>query len=80
MSFKEFDKDLKTKNPLNFEGYEKKLNQAKLKSDSKEAVITGTGLVNGIKVCAGIMDSLYLRLQVEQECKKGFFLLCKWQR
>ena len=80
MSFKEFDKDLKTKNPLNFEGYEKKLNQAKLKSDSKEAVITGTGLVNGIKVCAGIMDSLYLRLQVEQECKKEIFLLCKWQR
>lgn len=59
-SFKEFDKDLKTKNPLSFEGYEKKLNESKLKSDSKEAVITGTGLVNGIEVCAGIMDSFFM--------------------
>lgn len=59
-SFKEFDKDLKTKNPLSFEGYEKKLNESKLKSNSKEAVITGTGLVNGIEVCAGIMDSFFM--------------------
>lgn len=59
-SFKEFDKNLKTKNPLEFEGYYKKIASAKVKTDSTEAVVTGVGLVNGIKICAGIMDSFFM--------------------
>lgn len=59
-SFKEFDKNLKTKNPLDFNDYDKKLESAKEKTKSNEAVVTGTGLVNGIKVCAGIMDSFFM--------------------
>lgn len=59
-SFEEFDKDLSTKNPLDFEGYEKKLKEAKKRTKSREAVITGTGLVNGIRVCAGVMDSFFM--------------------
>lgn len=59
-SFKEFDKNLKTKNPLDFNDYNKKLESAKNKTKSNEAVVTGTGLVNGIKVCAGIMDSFFM--------------------
>lgn len=59
-SFKEFDKNLKTKNPLDFNDYDKKLESAKNRTKSNEAVVTGTGLVNGIKVCAGIMDSFFM--------------------
>ena len=59
-SFKEFDKNLKTKNPLDFNDYDKKLESAKEKTKSNEAVVTGIGLVNGIKVCAGIMDSFFM--------------------
>ncbi|MBP1888636.1 acetyl-CoA carboxylase carboxyl transferase subunit beta [Clostridium moniliforme] len=59
-SFKEFDKNLKTKNPLDFNDYDKKLESAKEKTKSNESVVTGTGLVNGIKVCAGIMDSFFM--------------------
>ncbi|MDQ0148143.1 acetyl-CoA carboxylase, carboxyltransferase subunit beta [Eubacterium multiforme] len=59
-SFKEFDKNLKTKNPLDFNDYDKKLESAKEKTKSNEAVVTGTGLVNGIKVCSGIMDSFFM--------------------
>ena len=59
-SFEEFDKNLSTKNPLDFEGYQKKLDDAKKRTKSREAVITGTGLVNGIRVCSGIMDSFFM--------------------
>ena len=59
-SFKEFDKNLKTKNLLDFNDYDKKLESAKEKTKSNEAVVTGIGLVNGIKVCAGIMDSFFM--------------------
>lgn len=59
-SFKEFDRNLKTKNPLDFEGYDKKLTSAKVRTDSREAVVTGVGLVNRIKICAGIMDSFFM--------------------
>ncbi len=42
-SFIELFKDVDTKNPLNFVGYEDKLELNKSKSGLKEAVITGTG-------------------------------------
>ena len=42
-SFIELFKDVETKNPLNFEGYEDKLELNQVKSGLKEAVITGTG-------------------------------------
>ena len=59
-SFKEFDKGLKSNNPLDFEGYEKKLKIAGTKTDSLEAVVTGEGKVNGINICTGIMDSFFM--------------------
>lgn len=59
-SFEEFNKNMSTKNPLSFEGYDKKLASAKVRTDSNEAVVTGVGLINGIKVCAGIMDSFFM--------------------
>ena len=59
-SFIEFDRGLKSKNPLNFKDYEKKLKKVEAKTDSLEAVITGRGKVNGIDTCVGIMDSFFM--------------------
>lgn len=59
-SFVEFDRGLKSKNPLDFKDYEKKLKKEEAKTDSLEAVITGRGKVNGIDTCVGIMDSFFM--------------------
>ncbi|WP_026889063.1 acetyl-CoA carboxylase, carboxyltransferase subunit beta [Clostridium beijerinckii] len=57
-TFKEFWKDLKTTNPLDFKGYEEKLKSTK--TDSTEAVVTGVGKLNGIEVACAIMDSFFM--------------------
>lgn len=57
-TFKEFWKDLKTTNPLDFKGYEEKLKSGK--TDSTEAVVTGVGKLNGIEVACAIMDSFFM--------------------
>ncbi|WP_315067168.1 acetyl-CoA carboxylase, carboxyltransferase subunit beta [uncultured Clostridium sp.] len=57
-TFKEFLKDLRTTNPLEFKGYEEKLKSTK--TDSTEAVVTGIGKVNGIEVACAIMDSFFM--------------------
>lgn len=59
-SFREMGEDIKTKNPLSFEGYEEKIEESKRKTPSSEAVITGIGKVNGITVAAGVMDSYFM--------------------
>ncbi len=59
-TFKEFWNDLKTTNPLNFEGYEEKLKSGKSKTDSTEAVVTGVGQLNGLDVACAIMDSFFM--------------------
>lgn len=59
-SFREFDVDLIGKNPLDFRGYNEKLIGIRIKTDLKEAVITGEGLINNIKTVACIMDSNFM--------------------
>lgn len=59
-SFKEMWRDLKTSNPLNFEGYEEKLKKSKRSTDSTEAVVAGVGKVNGIEVACAIMDNFFM--------------------
>jgi acetyl-CoA carboxylase carboxyl transferase subunit beta len=59
-TFKELWQDLKTTNPLNFEGYEQKLKSGKSKTDSSEAVVTGVGQLNGTDVACAIMDSFFM--------------------
>lgn len=55
----EFDTDLLTANPLEFPGYLEKLEQDQAATDLKEAVITGEGLLHGIPVVVGVMDSRF---------------------
>ncbi|MFT8348166.1 acetyl-CoA carboxylase, carboxyltransferase subunit beta [Clostridium saccharoperbutylacetonicum] len=57
-TFKEFWRELKTTNPLEFEGYEEKLKSAK--TTSTEAVVTGVGQLNGLNVACAVMDSFFM--------------------
>lgn len=57
-TFKELWSDMKTTNPLSFSGYEDKLKSTKTKST--EAVVTGTGELNGLNVACAIMDSFFM--------------------
>lgn len=59
-SFKEMWNDLKTNNPLQFQGYEEKLKKSKTTTDSNEAVVTGIGKINEIEVACAIMDSFFM--------------------
>jgi acetyl-CoA carboxylase carboxyl transferase subunit beta len=59
-SFKKISEEVKTQNPLRFEGYEDKIKNSKSKTSSSEAVITGVATINGIKVAAGVMDSYFM--------------------
>ena len=57
-TFKEFWRELKTTNPLEFEGYEEKLKRGK--TTSTEAVVTGIGQLKGINVACAVMDSFFM--------------------
>lgn len=59
-TFKEISLKTRTKNPLNFKGYEDKIEKSKNSTTSSEAVITGIGKVNGITVAIGVMDSYFM--------------------
>ena len=59
-SFKEYDKNLKSANPLNFPSYEKKILENQEKTDMIEAVITGKGKINDCETVIAVMDSGFL--------------------
>lgn len=59
-SFKEINKYIVQKNPMNFKGYEEKLKANEEKSGTKEAVITGEAFIRGEKTIIAVMDSNFL--------------------
>ena len=59
-TFEEIGKGLKTTNPLNFEGYEKKLESLQEKTKIEEAVTTGIGEIEGEKVVLAVMDGNFM--------------------
>lgn len=59
-TFEELYDGIHTANPIQFMGYEEKLEKAKEVSGEKEAVITGMGDIDGIKVAIGVMDSFFI--------------------
>ncbi len=56
-SFREMDEHLISVNPLQFPGYEDKLESDRLKTQMNEAVVTGTGKISGMDVAIAIMDA-----------------------
>ena len=59
-SFKEFNKYMKSKNPMDFPNYEEKLKTNEEKSGTAEAVVTGECEIGGNKAIIAVMDSNFL--------------------
>ncbi|WP_105978453.1 acetyl-CoA carboxylase, carboxyltransferase subunit beta [Staphylococcus simulans] len=58
-TFKEFDKGMTSANPLDFPGYEEKIQKDQSKTDLNEAVVTGTSELDGTKYGVAVMDSRF---------------------
>lgn len=59
-TFKEINENLKTLNPLEFEGYEEKVQASREKSGLAEAVTTGYGKIYGHDAVLAVMDSSFI--------------------
>ena len=59
-TFEEIGANIKTKDPLKFEGYLKKVELLKEKTDIEEAVKCGICKIYGLKVVLGVMDGNFL--------------------
>ncbi|WP_066194740.1 MULTISPECIES: acetyl-CoA carboxylase, carboxyltransferase subunit beta [Gracilibacillus] len=58
-SFEEWDGDLLSENPLDFPQYQEKLENDRKKTGLNEAVVTGTGTINGHKTAIAVMDARF---------------------
>lgn len=59
-SFVQYDAELSSANPLEFPGYDDKLQQAREESGLTEGIVTGQGTINGYEVVIGIMDARFI--------------------
>ena len=59
-TFEEWDKGLTTRNPLDYKGYEEKLEALKEKTGLEEAVITGRACIDGTEAVIGVCDGRFL--------------------
>lgn len=59
-SFEEWDADMEFSNPLDFPGYEKKVQAAKERTKLNEAILTGVGKIGGQKTAFGVCDARFL--------------------
>lgn len=59
-SFREFDADMISKNPIDFPGYDLKQEDLRKKTGLRDAVVTGECTIRGEKCIIGIMDSRYM--------------------
>lgn len=56
----EFDKDMISKNPIDFQDYEEKQESIREKTGLKDAIITGEATIRGDRVVIAVMDSRYM--------------------
>jgi len=59
-SFTETNKHIKSLNPLEMDGYEEKLSKAKFESEMNEAVVTGTGMIDGRPAVFAFMNFKFM--------------------
>ena len=59
-SFEEWDSDLQGGNPLEYKGYEEKLEKLQEKTGLSEAVITGEAKIDGRETAIGVCDGRFL--------------------
>lgn len=55
-TFEEFSANISSKNPIDLTGYEEKLSEAEIKARIKEAVITGSCLIDGKRAILALMS------------------------
>ena len=59
-SFREFSSTLRSLNPIDLSGYEEKLSEAEANARMKDAVITGTCLIEGKPAILGLMSFKFM--------------------
>lgn len=59
-TFEEWNKEMGFSNPLDFPGYEKKVQAAREKTNLDEAIVTGKGLINGFAAAVGVCDARFI--------------------
>lgn len=59
-SFKEFDKNMISKNPINFDGYPEKQEALRAKTGLNDAVVTGEATIRNERIVIGVMDSHFM--------------------
>ncbi|MBC8060314.1 MAG: acetyl-CoA carboxylase carboxyltransferase subunit beta [Clostridiaceae bacterium] len=59
-TFEEFDKNLRSSNPLNFSDYDQKVRQSQIDTGITEAVITGRGKIYENQTVIAVMDSHFM--------------------
>ncbi|HSU79875.1 MAG TPA: acetyl-CoA carboxylase, carboxyltransferase subunit beta [Candidatus Angelobacter sp.] len=59
-TFKEFNADMTSVNPLNFPNYEEKLVKEREKTGLNEAIVTGLAQMEGYDLVLAVMDSRYI--------------------
>ncbi len=59
-SFHELYSNMKADNPLNFSGYNDKLETVRVASGEKEAVVCGTAMIGRQKCCLFVMESYFM--------------------
>lgn len=59
-TFEEWDKEVVSMNPCDFKGYSEKLAGLKETTGLDEAVVTGTGQIDGMAVVIGVCDTRFL--------------------
>ncbi|WP_241475059.1 acetyl-CoA carboxylase, carboxyltransferase subunit beta [Priestia flexa] len=58
-TFIEYDRTMRSQNPLEFPDYVEKLEKDREKTGLSEAIVTGEGDINGLKVVVAVMDSYF---------------------
>lgn len=59
-TFEEFDKNMISDNPIEFNGYEEKVKKMRENTDMNEAVVTGRGCISNENVVICVMDSHFM--------------------
>lgn len=59
-TFKEFDENMRSVNPIGFEKYEEKIEKIRKDTGRNEAVITGKGKIGGEDTVICVMDSFFM--------------------
>lgn len=59
-TFEEWNQEMEFSNPLDFPGYEKKVEATKEKTKLKEAIVTGKGKIMGADAAVGVCDARFL--------------------